>query len=573
MKMDPPVTMNSSDEKSQTVLTSDSSSKSDVNTVNPKPVPIIIIDSSSNGNNTPATPSSPTDKNSSIESDPNAFSRMPEQEDKSTIPSIAPSTTTPGEQRNSQLLDEIKYLLKPTNSLANPDSTIQASQETDASIKRRTIQFDEDMLRETDRLLIEGLTPTEAKSLGAAKRRSVASRGQRTSYINTVHDRTRASSVQPAIYSRSQSQPATPNSVIEPTHRTLLDHLSDLMWIFFAAYSFSIILFLTDKFEIDLIFGFFLQMIIQTIAFGVYAFYKGYNLLEPSEHRIAMIGRSILIGIGVLTAFLAYYYITLPNLSAIRQSQVILTIILSMFFLRERISIPRILAFILTCIAILVLTHRAKFSETETTEYNTTNYKNSWLPYSSSWNYIIGINLALFTAILHSIASVINKAYFSTEQIHDTVVCFWTALSTLVISSILVFITHFILKDARTFPHDWRLYTAFGLAILSIFAFVANQKAIRRERSSIVTLIYSTDIILALILQNLFTQFANDAVIILGCVLVLVSVFIICIEMFIVEKSRIIIAVKVAEVANASAQNDDIQNRTGLPSQHQRVSV
>jgi hypothetical protein len=81
--------------------------------------------------------------------------------------------------------------------------------------------------------------------------------------------------------------------------------------------------------------------------------------------------------------------------------------------------------------------------------------------------------------------------------------------------------THFVVKDAVSFPHDWRLYVGIVLALASIFVFIANQKAIKRERSSIVTLIYSTDIILALILQNLFTQIKSDVMIILGKIFLL----------------------------------------------------
>jgi hypothetical protein len=77
-------------------------------------------------------------------------------------------------------------------------------------------------------------------------------------------------------------------------------------------------------------------------------------------------------------------------------------------------------------------------------------------------------------------------------------------------------VTHFFIKDARLFPHDWRLFVGIALALASIFVFIANKKAIKRERSSIVTLIYSTDIILALILQNLFTHIKSDAMVILG---------------------------------------------------------
>jgi len=257
-------------------------------------------------------------------------------------------------------------------------------------------------------------------------------------------------------------------------------------------------------------------MIVQTIAFAIYAFYKGYNLLGPDEYRIAMIGRGLLIGIGVLTSFLAYYYITLPDLSAIRQTQVILTIILSIFFLRERLTITRIVACILTLIAIIVLIRPTKLRASPSTTFNLTNPKTPWLPYSSPWNHIIGIGFALCTAITYSIASTMNKIYFSAQHLHNTVLCFWSALSALIISSILLSLTHFVIKDARSFPHDWRLFVGIGLALASIFVFIANQKAIKRERSSVVTLIYSTDIILALILQNLFTHIKSDIVIILG---------------------------------------------------------
>lgn len=326
-------------------------------------------------------------------------------------------------------------------------------------------------------------------------------------------------------------------------------------------------------------------MFIQTIAFSVYAFYKGYNILGPNEHRIAMISRALLISIGVLTSFLAYYYITLPDLSAIRQSQVIITIFISVFLLRERVTTFRIIAFILTIIAIIVLIrpiHIGSSSSLLSSSSQITNSKNSttsWIPFSTSWNYLVGIGFALCTAITYSIASVMNKLYFSTQHLHNTVLCFWSALSGLIISIILVCITHFVIHDARSFPHDWRLFTAIALASASIFVFIANQKAIKRERSSIVTIIYSTDIILALILQNLFTSIKTDFIIIigkqvyillffsfklsifffyLGCVLILISILIICIEVLIVERRQDTMAINVLDTVDANENNKNL---------------
>jgi len=397
--------------------------------------------------------------------------------------------------------------------------------------------------------LLEGLTTNETKSLNTTEHRSL-SNGQ-------AFERSRARSMLLSTQIHTDSQPAT-IIIAQPENRTIIDRLAGLFWALFAAYAFSIILFLIKYCGIDLIFGFFLQMIIQTIAFAIYAIYKDYNLLGPKEHRLAMIFRALLISIGLLGSFLAYYYISLPELSAIRQCQVILTIVLSIFFLQERITVSRIIACILTIIAIIVLIRPTSIggrkSNLSFSMLNSTNRNIPWVPYSSPWNYILGIGLALCTAITFSVASILNKIYFSSQHLQNSVLCFWSALTALIISTILVCLTHFFLPNPRAFPYDWRLFAGIGLAIASIFVFIANQKAIKRERSSIITLIYSTDIILVLFLQNLFTNTPTDIIIILGCALILIAIVIICVEVLIIEKRKGTLAIQIAQVTNASEQ-------------------
>lgn len=326
--------------------------------------------------------------------------------------------------------------------------------------------------------------------------------------------------MQPAIDTRHSPSvsPSPPEIVIaHPEQAPFLERLPGFIWSFLAAYAFSIILFLTKYCGIDLIFGFFIQMTVQVIAFAIYAIYKGYNLLGPSEHRIAMIARAFLIGMGTLTAFLAYYYTTLPELSSVRQTQVILTVILSVFLLHERVTIARIISCILTIGAIVLLIRPTAISTvSSSTISNLTNEKSSWVPYSTHSSHVIGIGFALCTALAYSIASIMNKMYFNGQHLHNTVLCFWSALSALIASIILVIITHFLMTNSQSFPHDWRLFVGIGLGFASIFVFIANQKAIKRERSSIVTLIYATDIVFALIVQNLIISMKSDLIIILG---------------------------------------------------------
>ncbi|CAF2078609.1 unnamed protein product [Rotaria magnacalcarata] len=514
----------------------------------------IIIAPSPNEDNltvTPAFPNFPTDEEVVIERE--SIIHLEPSSDMSIQDAYSNSslqnTPHPSYQK-FQILNELKYLLKSTNSLATPQVAVQESQEADSAIKRRTVQSDEVTLNKNTRLLIEGLTSYEAKSLGAAERRSNAARLQRLSEAHID------------AYSPSPASSTILN--IQHEHQTNSDHLPGVIWSFLAAYAFTIIIFLTKLCDIDLIFGFFLQMLVQVIAFSVYAFYKSYHLLGSNGYQIAIIPRALLIGIGTLTSFLAYYYITLPDLSAIRQAQVILTIILSIVILHERITISRIIAFILMLIAIIVLIRPITFGKPLVSIFNLTNHKTSWVPYSSSWNYILGISFALCTAVTYSIASMMNKIYFSTQHLHNTVLCFWSALSGLIISMILVYVTHFVLKDARSFPHDWRLFAGIGLGLASIFVFIANQKAIKREHSSIVTLIYSTDIILALILQNLFTHIKSDLIIIIGCILILVSVLIICIEVLLIEKHKKKLSIKGTPEENINNENNTLRMPSSL---------
>lgn len=354
------------------------------------------------------------------------------------------------------------------------------------------------------------------QSLDAAERLS-AVRTPRSPKTSECLDQSRNYPPQCYTQNHSQSHISPIILIAQPGHRTVAEHLASLFWSFIAAYVFSIILFLTKFFDIDLIFGFFLQMFVQTIAFGIYAFYKGYNLLGPNGHRIAMLTRAMLISIGALSSFLAYYYIMLPELSSIRQTQVILTMILSIFFLNERITTSRIIACVLAIIAIIVLIRPITFDTTSPLALNSSEWKISWISHTSSFSFVCGISLALCTAVTYSIASIMNKIYFSTQPLHNAVLCFWSAMSALIVSIILMSVRHFVLKNNQAFPNNWRLFVvASALALASIFIFIANQKAIKCERSSIVTFIYSTDILLALVLQNIFTHFKSDVVVILG---------------------------------------------------------
>lgn len=100
-------------------------------------VPTIIIDSIPDDNDdltvTPAFPHFPTDEEIVMKPDSIVFVEptggIGDQENiaLSLSPSATGNAPVQPSQQSLQILDELKYLLKPTNSLANQETSIQAS--------------------------------------------------------------------------------------------------------------------------------------------------------------------------------------------------------------------------------------------------------------------------------------------------------------------------------------------------------------------------------------------------------------------------------------------------------------
>lgn len=109
----------------------------DSNEKNSKSIPAIVIDTLPNDNDltlVPACPTFPTTEQPSVQWDPaNASESASMAEDPSgkestnTIEDPSSEQTVRPSQQSLQLLDELKYLLRPTNSLASPLDSVQAS--------------------------------------------------------------------------------------------------------------------------------------------------------------------------------------------------------------------------------------------------------------------------------------------------------------------------------------------------------------------------------------------------------------------------------------------------------------
>ncbi|CAF1001705.1 unnamed protein product [Didymodactylos carnosus] len=484
---------------------------------------------------------------------------------------------------DSGLLDQVRSLLRPTSSLAYSTAPTDSakkgeiiiSQEADTVQRSRAATIIELPQYQRQRSIIDELTPEEQKSLANGLRRSMAMSGSRRS---TMVDSRRAATIaipeteKPMNNIDTINHQSPPSFTAQTQNEGFLSHLSGILWAFLTTFSLCIIIFITKAIGLDLLFGLLLQMLAQTVAFFVYAIYKNYNILGPQGYRLRIILRGLMMAIGTSTIYLAYYYISLPGLSVIRQSQIVWTIILALIFLKERITIPRIVAFILTMIAVILIGRQTLLFRENLlpSEFNSTlNTPFSSFQFVKTSSYLFGSILVLIATIAFSISIILNKILLN-AGLHTSILCFWSSAFSLVISIILVIYTHFII-GSKSVPHDWRLFTGFGLALASIFVFIGNQKALKREKVTIVTLTYSIDIVLALFLQNIFRNSKSDWIAYLGCAFILMSIITICIDVLIEEKRKQKVTQKVAAVAAVSAKygeeksNINNQKRVSCP--------
>ena len=293
-------------------------------------------------------------------------------------------------------------------------------------------------------------------------------------------------------------------------------YISHSFWIFLAAYAFTIILFLTKTSEIDLMFGLTTQAIVQVVAFGTCSIWKAHNLFDSSSPKIPMIASSLLIGVAIPMSYFSYYYISLVEMTTIRQMQFVLATIISICFLRQRCTLIRFLSFILFFIALIVLSCSWTLDSDSSIPILFNRTQITWSSTKSTWNQLFGIVLALIASLLFSIASIIKKNYLENEETHYSVRYAWSALVTFLISPILLYFTHFPIYELDPYFYDGRLIITGVLAVASLLISITQEKAAKLVRVSILNGIYSTDIIIVMLLENFTGWIRSDCIILLS---------------------------------------------------------
>ncbi|CAF0967660.1 unnamed protein product [Didymodactylos carnosus] len=316
---------------------------------------------------------------------------------------------------------------------------------------------------------------------------------------------------------------------------TFLKRFSGILYALAASFLFTCSTFIIKYLQVDFFAALLFRFILQETILIIFIVLKRYRLFDGTPKQLFLqFIRAILAASGLILFYLSYRYIALPDLTTVRYTQVIWTAIIAMIIFREKISIPTILAIILTltgviCVAQPTFIFKKVPSNISTTMINnvTSNFHIENIKIDKLKR-MIGLWLALLCALSISLSIVLNKKLL-TYKIKQSIVVFQFSSVTLIILIINQIRNHFVLHmyDGPKPLFTWQFSVAATVSFVQVGSSLMTQKAIKLEHPSIVTVVQSSDILFAIILQNLMTNMKSNWVVLLGSMLVITSIFLV----------------------------------------------
>ncbi len=316
---------------------------------------------------------------------------------------------------------------------------------------------------------------------------------------------------------------------------TTAHRFSGILYTLVSGFLFTSSIFVTKQLEVELLAALIPRFLIQTIMLIIYMkfikHYSFYQQLKKQELLLLFINLFFMVT-GFLAVMLAYRYLPLPDLTTIRFTQVIWTAILTACLYREKPSIPIILAVLLTFTGVIFVAQPNflfKKSSDITIDYH---------------QHLIGFFIALYSSIGITIGLLSNKYLLTKYKTkHSLIWLQFTFVSLVVIIIHLSYKYYFLIDPIQSLKNDfinWKYFYSASICSLQIIASMLLQKAVKREHPSRLAIVQSSDILISILLQNVFSVIKSNFLSLFGSMLVLASILIISGSKLINEKKNII---------------------------------
>jgi drug/metabolite transporter (DMT)-like permease len=308
---------------------------------------------------------------------------------------------------------------------------------------------------------------------------------------------------------------------------TITQRFSGILYAFLAAFLFTLSVFVTKQLNVELFYALIPRFLFQIVILIIYMkLIKHYSLYkQKSKHEIFIFFIIVFFNAtGSVAFFLGYRYLPLPDLITIRYTQVIWTTIIIAILYREKPSIPIILGVLLTTIGVIFVA-QPKFL------FEKTSYLTKRKVSIDYQQHLIGLFIAFYAAIAMSITIVSNKYLLSKYKTKQSLIMLQLVFSLLCVFTIYLFYKYYSSIDKIQFLKNnflnWKYLCASSICSLQIISSILMQKAVKREHPSIITIVQSSDILFAILLQNIFSSIKSNFLSLFGSILVLTSILII----------------------------------------------
>ena len=306
--------------------------------------------------------------------------------------------------------------------------------------------------------------------------------------------------------------------------------LSGIIYTLLSSLLFTSATFFIKYLGVDLLDGLIPRFIVQILVIFLFARYKHYSLLSGTIIQISQQIFCCIIGASTFFLFFAATrYIELSDTTTLCYTRVVWTVVLSMIVYRERPLIGSLIALPLTLLGVAFVSQPSFLFSSA---ISSTVIENGKLR-------LLGLSLAIASALASAAYVLSFKQLVSTSNtIKSSVLNFQYSIVVFLFLIIDQLYKKYFLHNGLLLNYilSWRYILAVLLSFVTILSNIIKLRAMKREHPAIFTLIGSSEIIFALILQNIFTVKTSNSFALIGSALIILSVVILGLSKIMHEK-------------------------------------
>ncbi|CAF1422089.1 unnamed protein product [Adineta steineri] len=308
---------------------------------------------------------------------------------------------------------------------------------------------------------------------------------------------------------------------------------SGILYSIFGSFLYVTATFIIKQLKIDQLDAVIMRYIIQTFLCVIFVIHHHYAVWIGSlKEKWLQFILCILASCIFLGYFIGLRYLPLPDLTTLVFTRLLWTIIFGILLYKEKSTIMILLSVCFTFIGVVFVAQPTFIFKQDTVVEITSNMTRVILNETNIHNMYsfntraIGISLALMTGLLEAFSMLIFKQLINLK-IESSALILQQSFAIVVCLIVNQLYKYFLLNDETFFTltiFQWKYWLAGLISLLQSLGMICRVRALGRELPSIITIVSASDIIFAILLQNLFTKNKSNLWVLLGSALILLSV-------------------------------------------------